>query len=98
MNNGWKEQAADLFFNCRKSFVEIEKLTGVSRKTLSGYLRQQPGYDDERQGRKAANAASRKEYKRNWDQTCRCMGGVTSETIRQEHDMAALILSREKYR
>ncbi len=98
MNKNWRKQAEHLFFDCKKSIVEIEKQTGVSRRTLSPYLRQLPGYEKERERRKKANAESRKEYKRQWDRSYRSMGNVTGETIKREHDMAAVILSREKYR
>lgn len=96
----WKERAAALFFDGKKSIVEIEKETGVSRKSVSGFLRQCEGYREERERRKAANAAGRPEYKREWDRKNRSFsaGGVTAETMRREHDVAAMVLSREKYR
>lgn len=65
--------------------------------SVSGYLKRLPGYKDERDRRKRQNAAARKEYKREKNREYRAMGAITAETIRREHDVAALILSREKY-
>lgn len=83
-----------------KSIVDIEDEIGVSRKSISAHLRSRPAYDLERNRRKAANAESRTEYKREWDRKNRPFspGPVTQDTIRREHEMAVAILSREKYR
>lgn len=99
----WKGQAEALFYLQKKSIREISEATGVSRKSISGHLTRTPGYEAERSRRKQEHAAGRKDYKREWDREHRsaaaCYGGpVTAETIRREHDVAALVLSREKYR
>ncbi|MGN1144925.1 MAG: hypothetical protein ACI4R5_00635 [Acetatifactor sp.] len=60
-------------------------------------MKKLPGYASERESRKAQNHARRKEYKKEKNKQYRAMSAVTSETIRREHDIAALILSREKY-
>lgn len=93
----WKNEASKLFFEQGKSLVEIAELAGVSRKTLSFYLQSFPGYAEERERRKEENSRRRKEYQREWDRKHRRYSMVNAETMRREHDTAALILSREKY-
>lgn len=97
MDKDWRADAREQFFDAHKSIGEIARITGVSRQSISGYLKRLPGYKDERDRRKRQNAAARKEYKREKNREYRAMGAVTAETIRREHDMAALVLSREKY-
>ncbi len=93
----WRSAARADFFDRHKSIEEIARKTGISRQSISAYLKKLPGYKEERQRRKAENALSRKDYKRQKNREYRAMGAVTAETIRREHDVAALILSREKY-
>lgn len=93
----WRADAKEQFFEGHKSIGEIAGNTGISRQSVSGYLKRLPGYKDERDRRKRQNAAARKEYKREKNREYRAMGAITAETIRREHDVAALILSREKY-
>lgn len=97
VKKGWKEEARKGFFESELSITEIASRTGISRQSISGYLKRLPGYREERERRKAANAETRREYRRNKNREYRAMGTVTEETIRREHDVAALILSREKY-
>lgn len=97
MVRDWRAAAREQFFEGHKSIGEIARITGISRQSLSGYLKRLPGYKDERDRRKRQNAAARKEYKREKNREYRAMGAITAETIRREHDVAALILSREKY-
>lgn len=99
MDQDWKERAEALFYVEKKNITEIEALLGISRKTLSVHLSSTDGYREERERRKRENAVGRKEYKREWDRKNRFTGNViNAETIRREHDVAAVILSREKYR
>lgn len=94
----WRDQVREYFFHSHLSVEETAILTGVSRKSISGYLRGLPEYEEERKHRKAVNKAKRQEYKNRKNREYRAEAGtVTQETMRQEHDMAALILSREKY-
>lgn len=97
MDRDWRAAACEQFFKGHKSIGEIARITGISRQSISGYLKRLPGYRDERDRRKQQNAAARREYKREKNREYRAMGAVTAETIRREHDVAALILSREKY-
>lgn len=96
----WKEAAESLFFHEKKSITEIAAEIGISRRSISDHLRTLPGYAAERQRRKAENAEKRRAYQQAWDRTHRSGGrydAITGETMRREHDLAALILSREKY-
>ena len=95
----WKERARALFFIEKLKIGEIAKMTGVSRKSVSKYIRSLPEYADEAQ-RRGKNAVQRRtEYKPNWHRKNRPnrYSVVNGETIRREHDVAAMILSREKY-
>lgn len=102
METDWRKRAEAFFYLEKKSIREIAELTGMSRKSISGHLCGTSGYQAERERRKREHAESRKAYQREWDRTHRsadCYGGaVTAETIQREHDVAAMILSREKYR
>ena len=95
----WKERARALFFVEKLKISEIAKMTGVSRKSVSKYIRSLPEYADEAQRRGKNAEQRRREYKRNWDRKNRPnrYSVVNGETIRREHDVAAMILSREKY-
>ena len=96
----WKKEAIKLFFEEKKSIVEIAMKVGVSRKSISTYLQEVPGYSEERQRRKEENGKNRKEYQREWDRKNRSGSrytSISSDTMRREHDLAALILSRERH-
>lgn len=95
----WRTAAEKLFFEQKKSINEVSKETGVSRQSVSGYLKMLPGYQEERKKRKADNAVKRKEYKREKNRQYRedYRNKVTTETIKREHDIAVMILSHEKY-
>ncbi len=95
---GWKEDSLKMYFQEGCLINEIAAATGVSRQSISAFLNQQPGYTEERQKRKDSNAVRRREYKRQKNREYRsAIGEVTAETMKREHDMAAAILSREKY-
>lgn len=95
----WKTTARKLFFDEKKSINEIVEEIGVSRQSVSGYLKTVPGYKQERVDRKVLNAVKRKEYKKDKNRQYRedYRSRVTSETIKREHDIAVMILSHEKY-
>lgn len=96
---GWREDSLRMFFQDGMSINDISAATGISRQSISAYLKQQPGYDGERQRRMDSNAVRRREYKRQKNREYRSAvhDEVTAETMKREHDMAAAILSREKY-
>lgn len=96
---GWKEDAAISYFEDGKSISDISDMTGISRQSISAYLKTLPGYQDERERRKARNQERRKEYKREKNREYRSSLPMapTAESIRHEHEMAVRILSQEKY-
>lgn len=96
---GWKEEAFRMFFKDGAAVGNIAVATGVSRQSLSAFLKQQPGYKTEKQRRKETSAIRRREYKaeKNREYRSAARDEVTAETMKREHDMAAAILSREKY-
>lgn len=96
--SSWKKTAQELFFEGGCSVVQIAAYTGVSRQSIAAWLRGCAGYDAERGRRKTMSAGARKEYKKAKNREYRAAGmEVTVETMRREHDTAALILSRERY-
>lgn len=96
--SGWKQTARELFFGSGCSVVQIAAYTGVSRQSIAAYLKGCAGYKAERDRRRAASQAARKEYKKAKNREYRAAGmEITADTMRREHDTAALILSRERY-
>lgn len=93
----WRERAKEMYFESGMRVGDIAVYLNVSRQAVSGYISSLPGYQTERERRRQAGTAKRKEYKRRKNQEYRMQSTVTGETLRREHDMAALILSREKY-
>lgn len=101
---GWKEEAGEMFFQGHMAINQISEKLGVSRQSISAHLKSVPGFREEKEARKLANGIRRREYKRGKNQEYRAdrkgsglTGGITAETIRREHDLAALELSRERY-
>lgn len=92
----WKEQAAGMYFGGR-SINDISEETGKSRQAVSGYIKTLPGFEEEKERRKKANQDKRKEYKRMKNREYRIQMDVTADTIKQEHDIAAMLLSHERY-
>ncbi len=92
----WKEKVKALFFMEKMSIAEISKRIGVSRKSITNYLKLQPNYQEEKNNRKIENYIKRKEYKKKWDKNNR-YSIVNNETLGREHDLAAYILSRERH-
>lgn len=97
----WKIEAEKYFFVHHLKIGEIAGLTGVSRQSISDYLKRRPGYKEEAEHRKAAGRNRRREYKtqkqRAYREEASVAIQVTGESLRREHDIAAMILSREKY-
>ena len=58
-----------------------------------------PEYKQEKEQRKKANRQKRKEYQKQWDRQNRAdrYTNISGESIRREHDIAAMILSAERY-
>lgn len=96
----WKKQAEEMYFTDGSSINDIAAQTGKSRQAVSGYLKTLPGFAEEKARRKKNGMDRRREYKRIKNREYRSsMGsmGITADTIRREHDIAAMILSNEKY-
>ncbi len=94
----WKTAAEESFFRDHKSIQEISEETGISRQSISAYLKALPGYRKERERRKTENAARRKDYKTQWNREHRMAYAmkVTPETMKREHEIAAMLLSHER--
>lgn len=98
--NDWQMRAKALFFVDKLNIVQIADIIGVSRKTVSKYLSSLEGFEKEKQQRKLFNKDKRKDYKREWDRSHRrntISSTVSGDTLRREHELAVIELSREKY-
>ena len=95
----WQELAREYYFDSHLSINDIAALTDVSRQSISAYLKTLPGFTREKDNRKKQNRDKRKEYKKEKNREYRSasQSPVTAETMRREHDLAALELSHEIY-
>lgn len=95
----WKELAWSYYFESHMSINDIAVATGVSRQSISVYLKNCDGFSVEKQKRKNENLEKRKIYKRekNREYQSAARMPVTAESMRREHDLAALELSHEIY-
>lgn len=100
-DRNWGDEAERLFFICDKTIVEIAEELSLSRKAVGGYLKTCAAFSAEKERRKRKNAAGRREYKREWDRTNRRnpfqLGNGERESLKREHETAAIILSRERF-
>lgn len=98
--NSWQDKA-EAYYRDGLMIVDIEALLGVSRKSISAHLRGLPDYEKIREERKKEACRERRKYKaekqRGYRQAGCPVGGVTAETIRREHELAVMELSRERY-
>ena len=97
----WKKKAAE-YYRDGLSFTDIEVLLEVSRKSISSYIRSLPEYGQIQAARKKASVAKRRVYKTEKQRQYRQQGSpgiyaVTGETLKREHELAVLELSRERY-
>lgn len=97
----WKEKAAE-YYRDGLSYTDIEALLEVSRKSVSSYIKNLPEYEQVQAERKRVSAAKRRAYKTGKQRQYRQQkspgaGAVTGETLKREHELAVLELSRERY-
>ena len=100
MESNWKEKAWKYYCDGLK-ISDIALLLEVSRQSVSAFLKSRPGYQEEKERRRKENARKRRIYKTERQRTYRAEAGipmrVTAETMRREHELAVLELSRERY-
>lgn len=95
----WKSRAASYYRDGLK-ITDIAVLLDVSRQSVGAYIRTLPDLADIKEKRRAAAAKARRSYKTEKQRVYRatdCLMAVTPETMRREHELAAMELSREKY-
>lgn len=99
MAENWRETAYKYYFESHLQINDIEMLIGISRQSVSAYLKTCSGFLEEKQYRKDRNRELRREYKaqKNREYRRAVPIGITGETIRQEHERAVMELSRERY-
>lgn len=96
---GWKEEAREYYFESHLRISDIEALTGVSRQSISAYLKTCEGYEKEKEFRRDESRRKRQAYKMEKNRQYRraVPMAVTAETMRREHELAVMELSRERY-
>ena len=98
--NNWKEKAREYYSDGLK-ITDIEALLGVSRKSISTYLKSLSDYEQIKDKRRKESDKRRREYKTKKQKDYRSQkfsaGAITTESIRREHELAVMELSREKY-
>lgn len=97
---GWQDKAEE-YYRDGLMVVDIEALLGVSRKSISAYLKGLPDYEKIREGRRKETARRRRQDKTKRQREYRLRDSsiytVSQETMRREHELAVMELSREKY-
>lgn len=95
----WKKKAEEYFFVRHMKMGDIASLTGISRQSISAYLKNLDGYEEEKEYRKKETSRKRREYKTEKQREYRAAVpmDVTVETMRREHELAAMELSHERY-
>lgn len=95
----WKEEAREYYFDSHMSINDIAAYTGVSRQSISAFLKTCDGFREEKERRRDDNRERRRAYKRDKARQYRkaVPMQVTGETLRREHEIAVSILSHEKY-
>lgn len=100
MESNWKEKASKYYMDGLK-ISDIALLLDVSRQSVSAFLKSQPGFLQEKERRKKENARKRRIYKTDKQRSYRAEQGislqVSAETMKREHELAVLELSRERY-
>ncbi len=94
----WKDRAAS-YYRDGLRVTDIAVLLDVSRQSVSAHIRTLPDLEEVKEKRRAAAAKARRDYKAKKQRAYRadCLMAVTPETMRREHEMAAIELSRERY-
>ena len=96
----WREQAESLYFTDGKKFKEISEIIGISAKSVSKHLKSLARYDEEAKQRKEAARQKKLEYHRELKRKQRAENAKKveeKESIKREHELAAKVLSSEKY-
>lgn len=96
----WQGKAKEYYGDGLK-ITDIEALLEVSRRSISKYLKSLPDYEQIKEQRRKGSASQRRAYKtekqRQYRETNNDPSSVTPETIRREHELAIMELSRERY-
>ena len=99
MESNWKERAASYYRDGLK-ITDIAVLLEMSRQSVSAHIKTLPDVKDIKEKRKATAVKARRSYKTEKQRVYRaadCLMAVTPETMRREHELAVMELSRERY-
>lgn len=99
MESNWQDKAGSYYRDGLK-ISEISLLLDVSRQSISKFLKTLPDQEQIRQQRKAESLKNRRKYKTKKQKMYRAAASilaVTPESMRREHELAAIELSRERY-
>lgn len=101
MLSNWREKAGE-YFRDGLSISDISILLSISRQSVAGCIKALPDYEKIMEKRKLLQEEKRKEYKRKKQSAYRSNESyamrVTGESLRREHELAVMELSRERYR
>lgn len=94
----WQAQAEKMYFEEGKKIVEIAKVLGKTRKTISKHLSSLPAFQIEKEKRKAQNQEKRQEYKKDWEDKNRKPRGSNIDGIllKRQHCIDVMVLSYER--
>ena len=88
----WQKTAEYLYFTEHKKIVEVAEIIGVTRQSVSCYLKRCPDWNLEQEKRKYESAARRKKQKERWELYHRM-----EPNLKREHELAVAELSAERY-
>ncbi|MBQ7974593.1 MAG: helix-turn-helix domain-containing protein [Clostridia bacterium] len=89
----WRETAFELFFSEHLKIIQIADIVGVSRQTVSSYLKECADFEKEVEWRKRQHADTRRYKKMIFMRDSRTEAAV----LRREHEQAVRELSAERY-
>lgn len=98
--NDWRKQAENLYFDNGQTIVQISKQLNVSAVSLSKHFNTLPQYTTEKNRRIEENRANRKMYSKEHKRASRQKSRyniICSETMRREQELAAIVLSKERF-
>ena len=98
----WQDEAHHLYFKEHKSITEIAGMLDKARKTVSIFLSNQEGFNEEKDRRKTSNQCKRKEYQKSWDQQHRKRQSseaefISAKLMKRQHEIDVMVLSADRH-
>lgn len=93
----WHESAYDLFFGNHEDIKDIAVELGISRQTVSKYVKSCAAYNMEKQFRHKQSLQRQSNYKSEWYRSRKSIPDKVYDSLKLEHFEAVKVLSYEKY-